>query len=351
MNAAVLAPQPPPPFMDGLDYRLLNDFQRDFPLMPAPFRELAERLDCGEEEVIARLGRLRNEGSVSRVGAVFAPRRVGASTLAALAVPPERLEAVAQRVSAQPEVNHNYEREHAWNLWFVATAEDGPALARCLRRIRRETGCPIVALPLEVEYHIDLGFDLRLQADLPIPGSRRPAAPRLIPRDAPPALADDERRLMAALQDGLALVPRPFLRLSAKAGMGEADVLGTLAQWLDYGILKRFGVVVRHHELGYQANAMAVWDVPDERVDEVGLRLAAEHGVNLCYRRRRAKGWPYNLYCMIHGQRRSDVEARLEELAEGCGLAGYPAQVLFSRRRFKQRGARYGVSPGESVDG
>ena len=341
MNAAVLATQPLPPFMDDLDYRLLNDFQRDFPLLPAPFRELAERLGCAENEVIARLSRLRNEGSVSRVGAVFAPRRVGASTLAALAVPPERLEAVAQRVTAQPEVNHNYEREHAWNLWFVATAEDGPTLARCLRRIRRETGCPLMALPLEVEYHIDLGFDLGLGAGPQAASARRPAPPRPIPRSAPPALAEDERRLMAALQDGLALVPQPFLCLSARAGMGEAEVIGTLGTWLDSGILKRFGVVVRHHELGYQANAMCVWDVPDAVADEVGLRLSAEPEVNLCYRRRRARGWPYNVYCMLHGQRRSEVEARLEELVRDCGLAGYPAQVLFSCRRFKQRGARY----------
>src|SRR6185369_6022587 len=166
-----------------------------------------------------------------------------------------------------------------------------------------------------------------------------------------PALAADERRLMAALQDGLALVPRPFLRLAAEAGMGEADVMGILAQWLDYGILKRFGVVVLHHELGYRANAMCVWDVPDERADDLGLLLAAEHGVNLCYRRRRAKGWPYNLYCMIHGRHRLEVEARLAELAGDCGLAAYSGAVLFSRRRFKQRGARYGAAAAEVVHG
>jgi DNA-binding Lrp family transcriptional regulator len=336
---------------DGLDYRLLNDFQHDFPLLPAPYAELAARLGCPEAEVLARLARLRARGIVSRVGAVFAPRRVGASTLAALAVPAGRLEAVAARVSAQPEVNHNYEREHAWNLWFVATAEDGDALARCLSRIRHETGCPVIPLPLEVEYHIDLGFDLACRPPTGAAGARPPAVPRPVPRGATPALAEDERRLMAALQDGLALVPRPFLRLAAQAGMGEGEVIGMLAQWLDSGILKRFGVVVRHHELGYQANAMCVWAVPDERADELGLLLAAREGVSLCYRRRRAKGWPYNLYCMIHGRHRLDVEACLAALVRDCGLAGYPAQVLFSRRRFKQRGAHYGAAPAERVHG
>lgn len=347
MDAALLA-QPridPPPLTGGaaslpaedLDYRLLNDFQHDFPLLPAPFAEVAARLGCSEEEVLARLAVLRAAGSVSRVGAVFAPRRVGASTLAALAVPAERLEWVAAQVSACPEVNHNYEREHAWNLWFVATAEDGPALARCLRRIRRETGCPVMALPLETEYHIDLGFDLAPGAAK----SRAPRLPRVVPRGELPPLPEDERRLMAALQEGLPLAPRPFRRVAALAGMGESRVIGTLAQWLDSGILKRFGVVVRHHELGFRANAMAVWQVPEEEVDVLGTDLAAQDGVNLCYRRRPDPAWPYNLYCMVHGRDRGEVLARLADLGRDCGLAGFPAQLLFSSRRFKQRGARY----------
>ena len=343
MNAAALATRVLPVLADGLDYRLLNEFQRDFPLVPAPFAELAAQLACTEAEVLSRLDRLQASGSVSRVGAVFAPRRVGASTLAALAVPADRLEAVAARVSAQPEVNHNYEREHAWNLWFVATAEDGPALVRCLRRIRRETGCPLIALPLETEYHIDLGFDLRFDGPERAAKARPPAAPRPIPPGAAPALADDERRLMTAVQDGLALVPRPFSRLAAQAGISEAAALGILAQWADTGILKRFGVVVRHHELGYGANAMCVWAVPETKLDELGMRLAAEPGVSLCYRRRAARDWPYNLYCMVHGRHRRDVETRVAELARDCGLAGHPAEVLFSGRRFKQRGAYYGA--------
>ena len=107
---------------DALDFRLLNDFQRDFPLCSAPFAELASRLGVAESAVLRVLEVLRREGKVARVGAVFAPKRIGASTLAAMAVPPEKLDAVAAAVTRFPEVNHNYEREHHYNLWFVVTA-------------------------------------------------------------------------------------------------------------------------------------------------------------------------------------------------------------------------------------
>ncbi|MCB1956201.1 MAG: Lrp/AsnC family transcriptional regulator, partial [Rhodocyclaceae bacterium] len=102
--------------------------------------------------------------------------------------------------------------------------------------------------------------------------------------------------------------------------------------------------VVRHHELGWRANAMCVWDVPEDRVDGLGQALSGQDGVNLCYRRRRAEDWPYNLYCMIHGHDRAEVHTRLRDIRQRCGLQAFPHQLLFSTRRFKQCGARYAVA-------
>src|SRR5574343_74218 len=146
---------------DTLDFQLLNDFQRDFPLCPAPFAELASRLGVGEKVVLGRLENLRREGKMSRVGAVFAPKRIGASTLAAMAVPPEKLEAVAAAVNRFPEVNHNYEREHRYNLWFVVTAASEGRLQASLGAIEQAAVYPLLALPLLEEFHIDLGFPLQ----------------------------------------------------------------------------------------------------------------------------------------------------------------------------------------------
>jgi DNA-binding Lrp family transcriptional regulator len=146
--------------LDALDRRLLNDYQRDFPLMGRPFARIAAEVGVDEAEVIRRFRALREKGALSRVGAVVRPNTVGASTLAAMAVPTDRLDAVAAIVSAQPEVNHNYERDHGLNLWFVATGEDREALQRALSRIETLTGLAVIDLPLERSFHIDLGFDL-----------------------------------------------------------------------------------------------------------------------------------------------------------------------------------------------
>jgi siroheme decarboxylase len=148
--------------------------------------------------------------------------------------------------------------------------------------------------------------------------------------------------LVRAIQDGLPLVSDPYARLADALGIGEAEVIRRLERLLESGDIRRLGVVVRHRELGYTANAMVVWDVPDERVSELGRLLGRQSCVTLCYRRPRRHGrWPYNLFCMIHGRSRDGVLRHLDRLVETCGLGDIRHEVLFSLRRFKQRGARY----------
>lgn len=312
-----------------LEYSLLNDWQRDFPIVSQPFAAIGAKVGAGETAVLGTLQHLLRRGAISRVGAVFAPRRVGASTLAALAAPPERINEIAARVSAHSEVNHNYQREHRYNLWFVATASDQSVLDATLRQIEGETGCRVIALPLENEYHIDLGFDLSSGHKSRPSGASTPVR----------ELDGEDRRLVAALQPGLELLPRPFRQLGETLFMPEEEVIARICSMVDEGIIKRFGVIVRHHELGYRANAMVVFDLPDAEVDRVGGRLALEPGVTLCYRRRRSlPEWPYNLYCMVHGRTREDARPVIDRLAE---VSGASPTVLFSTRRFKQCGARY----------
>jgi len=145
-----------------LDRRLLNDFQRDFPLSATPYADIARSLGITEEEVLARLAALKRAGAVSRVGAVVRPNTVGVSTLAAMAVPPEELESVAAIVNGYAEVNHNYEREHRLNLWFVVTAPDSARLKAVLEDIAGRSGFEVLPFPLLEDYYVDLGFDLRI---------------------------------------------------------------------------------------------------------------------------------------------------------------------------------------------
>ncbi|MBK4722981.1 AsnC family protein [Azospirillum sp. YIM DDC1] len=150
-------------------------------------------------------------------------------------------------------------------------------------------------------------------------------------------------RVLDRLRRGLPLVARPYAAIADELGIGEEAVLAVLRHLDEVGAVGRFGVIVDHQTLGYTANAMVVWDVPAEAIDEVGRRIARCGGVSLCYRRTpRPPLWPYALYTMIHGRSRDEVTARVDAIAARCGLNGVERQLLFTVRRFKQTAACYG---------
>jgi DNA-binding Lrp family transcriptional regulator len=146
--------------LDPLSRQLIDRFQHGMPLCPEPYREMAQVLGCSEPQVMACLQRLELAGALSRVGPVFEHRRAGASTLAAFAVPAERLQQIAERVSQYPEVNHNYAREHFYNLWFVLTGPDRQHIERVLDALEQDIGLTPLDLPMLTAYRIDLGFAL-----------------------------------------------------------------------------------------------------------------------------------------------------------------------------------------------
>jgi DNA-binding Lrp family transcriptional regulator len=309
---------------------LLNPWQHGFPLVREPFSQIAATLGRSVPEVLAAYAALQRDGALSRIGGVFGAAAGGAALLAAMTVPADRLHEVAAIVSAHPGVNHNYEREHAFNLWFVVTGTDPVAVEQAVRSLEDATDLAALRLRMERAYRIDLGFDLRHStAQVPMAAAGR---------GEPIAAAD--RPLAALLEGGLPLIERPFDAWADSLHCPVERVLATLQGWLQSGALKRFGTIVRHHELGFDANAMTVFDVPDARVDACGEALAAEPGITLSYRRERAPGWPFNLYCMVHGRDRDAVRDVLARVIPRCGLAHHPHAVLFSRRRFKQTGAR-----------
>ncbi len=316
--------------MPQLDARLLDEFQRDLPLVPRPFAAIGEELGLPEAEVIRRLKRLCDLGRVARVGATCRPNTAGASTLAAISIPEDRLEEVAAIVAAEPGVNHSYLREDEWNLWFVARAPDAGGLTAALERIGDDTGLPVLSLPLVRAFNIDLGFRLN--------GPRRALA-----QDRPAdlsALRDADRPILHALSQGLPLVPQPFTALAGRLGLAEPALLARIGALSEARILTRVGVIVRHRALGWTANAMVVWDIPEERIEAAGNALAALPGVTLCYQRRRIPGiWDYPLFCMIHGRARNETLAILDHARAMPELAGVAHKILFSRHCYKQTSA------------
>ena len=316
--------------LDPVDIRLLDGWQRAFPLVPRPFARIAAALGLAESEVLARLSRLAGTGAISRLGATVRPNTVGASTLAAIAAPPGRIDDASAAIAAEAGVNHAYEREDHWNLWFVSTGPDRDAVTAALARIAAAAGLEVLDLPLVRSFNIDLGFALDGS------GGMVPA------RDGADlsALRPGDREILDRLTRGLTIVARPYAALARRLGRGEDEVIGRIGVLAAAGIISRLGLILRHRRLGWRANAMVVWRMPENAVDAAGVTLAAQRGVTLCYRRRPdPRHWPYNLYCMIHARSRAEAEETLSLATAVAGLEGYPRRILFSTRCFRQRGA------------
>lgn len=329
--------------LEPFEIAVLDDWQRDFPLTPRPYSTIAERHECRESDVLAAYQSLADQKVLSRIGAILAPNSLGASLLAAMSVQNDQVDSIAASISGFSGVNHNYERENAMNLWFVATARDKETLEGILCDIENETGYQVHRFYMERAYHLDLGFALR----------GRSLSNKVV-RDDQPDLAiirPEDRDLMDALEDGLPLIGRPYMAIADQLGWTEARVLSRLEDLQAANIIRRFGCVVHHRRVGYKANAMVVWDLPDEKVDDIASRLARDPGVTLCYRRNREAGvWSFNLYCMVHAHNRADAEVVIRRLNSIVGDEAREHNVLFSNRCFKQRGAqlvktRRGIDP------
>jgi DNA-binding Lrp family transcriptional regulator len=316
---------------------LIDRWQHGFPLVEKPFEVVGRFAALDQDETIGIFRKLRENDVISRVGAVVRPNTVGASTLAAMQVPQEHLEQVAGIVSREALVTHNYEREHALNLWFVIAGAGPDAIAATVRRINGLTGFDVVELPMLQAYHLGLGFSLGAA-----PPQRQqiadPANYRSDPRD---------KAILAAIEDGLPLIERPYRAVADQLNLRQSEVIDRLDHMKMSGIVTRFGCVVRHEKLGYRSNAMAVWDVPEDRLDDVVESFARHPKVTLCYRRpRHLPIWPYNIFCMVHARSRWDAYAVIDEINLEADTGLLRQAVLFSKRCFKQRGAVFSETAG-----
>jgi len=157
-------------------------------------------------------------------------------------------------------------------------------------------------------------------------------------------LDDTDRRLIQATQAGLPLSARPYHAIAEQLGVDAGDVMQRMQRMLDMGIIRRIGAVPNHYALGYRANGMTVWDVADERIDELGARVGQLEFVTHCYQRpRHLPDWPYNLFAMVHGKTREEVEAKARIIAEVLGEASCGTDILYSTRILKKTGLRIGA--------
>ena len=324
--------------LDELDKKILSIIQTDLPVAERPFDVLAERLRVDPVDVLAGVTRLRKRGIIRRLGPVFTSARLGyASTLVAAAVPPERLKEIARLVTQLPGVTHNYRREHAYNLWFTLTATSSGEVERIIADLKRQTGIDaFYSLPAMAIYKIRVDF--QLDSDKSVAD-----APALQPDVEPVQLSEDQKELVRLLQDDLPPVAEPFSPVADKLGWSVADVVAQVAKWLDQGVIRRFGAVVHHRRLGFDANGMAVFRVPDDLIDDAGRRLARRSEISHCYQRPPLPNFPYNLFAMVHGQSETQVRHLVQRLSAELHLPEY--DVLFSTAEFKKVSMRYFVQP------
>jgi DNA-binding Lrp family transcriptional regulator len=153
-------------------------------------------------------------------------------------------------------------------------------------------------------------------------------------------LSERDKEIVRVLQEGVPLVSRPFQALAGQLDMSEEELLKTIEDFLRRGIIRRFGAVMRHQDLGYVANAMIVWQVPEDRIEEVGGIMAGFQEVTHCYQRPAyPPDWPYNLFTMVHGRKREDCQEIASRLAKAGGIDNY--RMIFSTDELKKSGMKY----------
>ncbi|MGM0606373.1 MAG: Lrp/AsnC family transcriptional regulator [Halobacteriota archaeon] len=328
--------------IDEVDAALIDGYQSGFPVEERPFRRVGAELGIGEFEALDRVKRLRNAGVFRRFGAVLNPPVIGSSTLAAVKAPADRFDEIADVINGYRQVNHNYRRDHEWNMWFVVTAGSRATRDRILAEIESRTGCSVLTLPMVTDYYIDLEF--------PVVNDDRFARESLesttveatrISEDATGDLSALEAALLLEIQDGFPLTATPYADIADAIDADRREVLAGIDRLAGNGCIKRIGCIVNHVVTGFQNNCMVVWNVPDTQLDDRGERVGSLPYVTLCYHRPRRpdQSWPYNLFTMIHGREAAAVDAKIDELAEA--YLPFDHERLYSTATLKQTGARY----------
>ena len=320
--------------LDDLDKRLLNLMQGSFPLAARPYQHVASNAGIGEEQVIERVKRLLGERIIRQVTPIFDTRALGySSMLVAAKVDPENPWRAANVINDHPGVSHNYLRNHEFNIWFtIATEPDSPlGLEGTLEVLSREAGAESIRqLPTLKLFKIRM--DLEMEGDT---DALARAAEAAAPAETEPQ-PYDERDVAAirALQGDLPVVEEPYAPAAAKLGVPQDELLAHLAQMQERRLLRRVAAILFHRRAGFSANGMGVWKVPEERITELGPRMAAFRGISHCYQRPTYQDWPYSIFTMAHGRSKEECDAILDSIAEHSGITD--RATLYSSTEFKK---------------
>jgi len=327
--------------LSPLERDFINRYQGDFPLQEKPFQSIAEQLDCSEKVLIQTIKNLRDQKILTRFGPLYDAARLGGGlTLAAMSVPEDRFDIVTQQVNSFAEVAHNYRREHKLNMWFVLATETPVEIIQILTSIEEATGLPVYNFPKQHEFYIGLRFDISKDnvhetisfADLSMPDNKSNDEYKL---------TDLDREVIKQTQSGLPITSQPYHAVADNIGFKANDVIEHLKKMLNSGVIRRIGAVPNHFRLGFKANGMTVWDVPDKQIIELGNQVGQLGFVSHSYQRpRHLPLWPYNLFAMVHGHTREAVNEKTEQIKQILGKNCRAHEILYSTEILKKTGLR-----------
>ncbi len=328
--------------LEDLDRELLNAVQWDFPLESRPYAALGERLGLDEPTVRARVARVKELGVLRQLSAIFDTRALGyGSALVAAKIDPDRVDEAAMVISDHPGVSHNYKRNHAYNLWYTIAVPPGDALEDHVDALHRESGALVTRrLPTLKLYKIGVKLDMtgNTAADAKADVLEHERPERREHMDAPD-LSDLEVAAIRVVQDDLPLEEHAFAAYGELIGCDEATVLDLLRSFKERKLMRRFAAVMNHRTAGFKANAMGVWAVPEDQLDEIGPQMAGFALVSHCYRRPTYEDWPYSVFTMVHGKNARDCETTIAAIRDETGIDEYA--LLWSIKEYKKTRVRY----------
>jgi siroheme decarboxylase len=321
--------------LDERDKRLLNLMQGRFPLESRPYAAVAREADMTEEEVLARVEELIDERIIRQVTPIFDTRALGySSMLVAAKVDSENPHRAAGIINSHPGVSHNYLRNHAFNMWFTIAVEEDSTLGLqgTLDVLQELTGAESIRqLPtlklfkIRMDLEMEGGTDRLASAGV----AEEPAELDKQPYD------DLDRAVIRATQGDLPVVSEPYAPAATELGMSVDALVEHLQGMVERGLLRRVAAILFHRRAGFSANGMGVWRVPEDRVLEIGPRMAAFRGISHCYQRPTYADWPYQLFTMAHGRSKEECDAVLDAVAASVPDLQDRA-ILYSSTEFKK---------------
>lgn len=324
--------------LDNVDKELLNLIQVDFPLESRPFQFLGDKLGVSEDDVIARLAALKSDRIIRQISMIFDTRALGyKSSLIASRAPEGSVDEVAGVISAHPGVSHNYRRNHEFNIWWTIAVPPESSLEDHVKAVHDLAGAESTRIMQTIKM-FKIGVDLDMTGKRPMDAKTTLPA-YTAPRAGRGPLEQLEIAALRELQEDIALESAPYAAMAARIGVDESAILDMAHAFIADGLARRFAAVMHHRQAGFVANAMSVWQVPEDRIEDVGYQMAGFAAVSHCYQRPTYPDWPYNLFGMLHARTKDECEIAARAIEEQTGIS--ERRMLYSTKEYKKVRVRY----------